>query len=172
MSHIKRECRLWKREQVKEKAYGQKNDKENIATIVDSDLGIVYNESSVNLTFYSSDWVIDSDASFHVTKYRDYFTSHVNSDYGHKRYLLRNYVGYKLLLKNVRHVLNIRLNLISTRKLDDDGYTNQFDKGKWKLTKGFLVLDKERKTNTLYVVECKIKKKDQQRTREYGCKIF
>ena len=36
----------------------------------------------------------------------------------------------KLLLKDVRHVLNIRLNLISIGKLDDDGYTNQFGEGK------------------------------------------
>ena len=73
---------------------------------------------------------------------------------------LETSVGYKLLLKDVRHVPDIRLNLISTRKLDDDGYTNQFGEGKWKLTKGFLVLAKEKKMSTLYVIEAKIKKKD------------
>ena len=44
---------------------------------------IVYNESSVNLTCHTSNWVIDSGASFHVTAYHDYFTSYINDDYGH-----------------------------------------------------------------------------------------
>ena len=73
---------------------------------------------------------------------------------------LETSIGYKLLLKDVRHVLNIRLNLISTGKFDDDGYTNQFGKGKWKLAKGSLVLAKERKVNAVYLIEAKIKKED------------
>lgn len=43
-------------------------------------MDIVYNKSSVNLTCHTSDWVIDSSASFHVDVHRDYFTSYVNSD--------------------------------------------------------------------------------------------
>ena len=50
--------------------------------------------------------------------------------------------------------------LISTGKLDDDGYINQFGEGKLKLIKGSLVLAKGRKVNTLYVIEAKIKKED------------
>ena len=53
---------------------------------------------------------------------------------------------------------DIRLNLISTGKLDDDGYTNQFSEGKLKLTKGSLVLAKGRKVNIFYTIEAKIKK--------------
>ena len=41
---------MWKREQVKEKGDGQKNDKENIVDVVDGDMGIVYNDSSINTT--------------------------------------------------------------------------------------------------------------------------
>ena len=74
---------------------------------------------------------------------------------------LETNAGCKLLLKDVKHLPDIRLNLISTWKFDDDnGYTNQFGEGKWKLTKGSLVLAKGKKTNTLYVIEVKIKKKD------------
>ena len=50
--------------------------------------------------------------------------------------------------------------MISTGKLDDDGYTNQFSEGKLKLTKGSLVLVRGRKVNTLYVIEAKVKKED------------
>ena len=59
---------------MKEKGNGQKNDKENIATIIDSDLGIVYDESLVNLTCHINNWVIDSGILSHVTAHRDYFT--------------------------------------------------------------------------------------------------
>lgn len=40
MGQVKRKCRLWKREQMKEKVDGQKNDKENTTTIVDGDIGM------------------------------------------------------------------------------------------------------------------------------------
>ena len=55
MGHVKRECRLWKREQAKEKGDSYKNDKENIAATVDVDLGIIYDESSKNLTCHTND---------------------------------------------------------------------------------------------------------------------
>ena len=101
---------------------------------------IFYDERSVNLTCQTSDWVIDSCAPFHVTIHRDFFTSNVNSDYGHVRMGnegpskivgirdigLKTKIGCKLLLKDIRHIPNIRLNLISISKLDDDGYINQF----------------------------------------------
>ena len=81
-------------------------------------MGIVYyNESLVNLTCHTSDWVIVSGTSFHVTVHRDYFTSYVNGDYGHvwmgnkgaskivgiRDICLETSIGCKLL-KDVRHV--------------------------------------------------------------------
>ena len=35
--------------------------------------------------------------------------------------------GAKLILKNVWHALNVRLHMISTSVLNDDGYFNTFD---------------------------------------------
>ena len=35
-------------------------------------------------------------------------------------------LGSKLILKDVRHVPDIRLNLISAGKLDDEGFVNYF----------------------------------------------
>ena len=88
--------------------------------------------------------MIDSGASFHVTPHRDYFTSYANGNYGHVwlgnegaskivgigDICLETSIGCKLLLKDVKHVPNIRFNLIFTSKLDDNGYTNQFGEGK------------------------------------------
>ena len=82
---LKKSVDCGKENRRKKNGDAQKNDKENTAAIVDGDMGIVYNESFVNLTCHTSDWVIDSSALFHITAHRDYFTSYVNGDYGHVR---------------------------------------------------------------------------------------
>ena len=67
-------------------------------------------------------------------------------------------IGNKLVLKDVRHVLDIHLNLISTGRLDDERFTNYFGENKWKLTKSSLVVTRGKKQNTLYVMEAKLHK--------------
>ena len=57
---------------------------------------------------------------------------------------LETSIGNKLVLKDVRHVPDIRLNLIFTGKLDDEGFTNSFGESKWKLIKGSLVVTREK----------------------------
>ena len=69
-------------------------------------------------------------------------------------------VLFKTMLKDVRHVPDIRLNSISIDKLDDKGFINSFGESKWKLTKGSLVLARGNKQNTLYVMEAKLHKED------------
>ena len=63
-----------------------------------------------------------------------------------------------MVLKDVKHVPNIRLNLISIGRLDDEGFTNSFGESKWKLTKGSLVVARGKKQNNLYVMEAKLYK--------------
>ena len=70
---------------------------------------------------------------------------------------LNTSIGNKLVLNDVRHVPHIRLNLISTGRLDE-GFTNSFGESKWKLTKDSLIVAKEKKQNTLYVMEDKLHK--------------
>ena len=73
---------------------------------------------------------------------------------------LETSIRNKLVLKDVRQVQNIRLNLISTGRLDNEGFINSFGESKWKLTKGSLVVVREKKQNTLYVMEAKLHKRD------------
>ena len=47
---------------------------------------------------------------------------------------------YTLELKNVQHVLDMRLNLNFTHILVKEGYANYFGDGKWRLSRGSLVL--------------------------------
>ena len=71
---------------------------------------------------------------------------------------LKTSIGNKLVLKDVRHTPDIRLNLISTDRLDYEGFTNSFAESKWKLTKCSLVVARGKKHNTLYVMEAKLHK--------------
>jgi len=88
---------------------------------------IGYEDDSIDLTNQEYEWVVDSAASFHVTPHRDYFISYTVGDFGHVKMgnqgvskivgtgdiLLETNIVCKLHLKNVRHIRNICLSLIS-----------------------------------------------------------
>src|SRR5262249_11669988 len=74
--------------------------------------------------------------------------------------VLKTNTCYKLVLRDVKHVPEIHMNLISTRKLDDESYSSHFGKGKWKLTNGSLIMAKGKKRSTLYLMSAMISKGD------------
>ena len=100
---------------------------------------------SCNVSHPYVEWVIDSIASCHVTPRKEFFTSYKVGDFGRVKMDNKSYadiVGirdffvetntrYTLALKNVRHVPDMRLNLISTHILDKEGYGNYFGDNKW-----------------------------------------
>ena len=61
-------------------------------------------------------------------------------------------IGCKLVLNDVRHVLDVRLDIVSTGKLDDEGYPNHFSIRRWMLTKGSPTIAKYWKLNSLYLM--------------------
>ena len=71
---------------------------------------------------------------------------------------LETSIGCKLVIKDVRYVPKMRFNLISVGKLDDEGYHSHLGEGKWKLTKGSLVLARGKTNNTLYKTEVRLVK--------------
>ena len=71
---------------------------------------------------------------------------------------LETNMGMKLLLKDVRHAPDVRLNLVSVKRLDNEGFVNTFGFGQWKLTKGNLVVAREKGTSSLYVMHAMIAK--------------
>jgi hypothetical protein len=68
--------------------------------------------------------------------------------------------GIKWLLKEVRHVPDLRKNLISTGQLASEGCVSIFTNKAWKVTKGSLVIAKGEKVGTLYLcignIDCSI----------------
>lgn len=114
-------------------------------------------------------WVVDTGASFHAISHRDFFTTYESGDFGLVKMgnsgvskmvgkgdvcIVTN-VGHSLVLKDVRHIPDLRLNLISAGKLDDEGYESLFGRGVWKLTKGSLVVARGTLFCTLYKTEAK-----------------
>ena len=68
---------------------------------------------------------------------------------GDVRILLPN--GSVWLLEKVRHIPDLRRNLISVEQLDDEGHAILFVSGTWKVTKGVRVLARGKKTGILYM---------------------
>ncbi len=58
--------------------------------------------------------------------------------------------GSVLKLDNVRHVLDLRKNLISIGQLASDGYVTTFTGHKWKILKGAMIIAQGTKNETLY----------------------
>ncbi|RVW78557.1 Retrovirus-related Pol polyprotein from transposon TNT 1-94 [Vitis vinifera] len=71
---------------------------------------------------------------------------------GRRRISLPN--GSVWLLEKVRHIPDLRRNLISVGQLDDEGHAILFVGGTWKVTKGARVLARGKKTGTLYMTSC------------------
>ena len=86
-------------------------------------------KTSPNLASEECTWVIDSGASFHITPSREYFSTYIVGGHGYVKMgdigeckvagvgsvYLTILIGCRLTLKDVQHVPDIRLNLISTK---------------------------------------------------------
>ena len=68
-------------------------------------------------------------------------------------------VGSTMMLKDVRHVPNLRMNVFSTLTIDQVGYCNYLDNGRWKLTKESLVVARGHACYGLYRTHVKTYKK-------------
>ena len=118
--------------------------------------------------------VVDTTTSFHIIARRDFFFSYTSGSFGLIRMgnetkceivgmgdvELETSIRCKLVLKDVRHVPEMRFSLISIGKLDDEVYHSHLGEGKWKLTKGSLVLARGKKNNTLYKTKARLVKRE------------
>ena len=101
---------------------------------------LISEQSEVNLVGEELKWVVDSGASFHLTPNRVCFSSYKVCDYRYMKmgnddackiveigevHLLTSTCCI-MVLKDVRHVQDIRLNLISARQFDDEVYSGTF----------------------------------------------
>ena len=174
IGHIKKECKKFKKEQFKGKCEENKEDKDITIVASDGDTIIVCDDMCVNLACQDSTWVVDTTTLFHITARRDFFSSYTSDSFGWFRMRnetkceivrigdveLETSIGCKLVLKNVKHVPEMRFSLISIGKLNDEGYHSHLGEGKWKLTKGSFVLARGKKNNTFYKTEARLVKEE------------
>ncbi|GJS25062.1 putative RNA-directed DNA polymerase [Tanacetum coccineum] len=126
----------------------------------------------VNLAHDDSSWILDSGATCHVATRKEYFSSYTPGDFGVVRMgntglsriagigdiCLKFDTGMELVLHNVKHVPDMRLNIISTGLLDEDGYHNSSGNGLWKVTLGSLIVARGKRESKLYMTHPKISK--------------
>nr|KYP66486.1 Retrovirus-related Pol polyprotein from transposon TNT 1-94 [Cajanus cajan] len=168
--HLKKNCRFLKKE-IQDK--NQANDRNTAATTSASDdeITLLCNQGECcHIAEPDEEWIIDSAASYHCVPKREYFTTYRKGDFGHVNMgnkstsqivgigdiHLQTGVGCTLILKDVRHIPDIRLNLISVNVLDKEGYEHSMKGGRWKLTKGSLVVAKGKLCCTLYKTYVKV----------------
>ena len=61
-----------------------------------------------------------------------------------------------MILRYVRHVPDIRLNLISIDRLDEEGYFSHFNDGNWKLYKENLIAARGKKQVSPYMMQANV----------------
>ena len=107
--------------------------------------------------------MVDSWDSFHATLDKKHFHDYAQGDFGQVhlgddkpckiigmgKVLVKQKNGNQWLLNEVRHVPDLKKNLISTGKLGGEGCVTTFVYKTWKVTKGALVIVKGKKVGTL-----------------------
>jgi hypothetical protein len=145
--HLKKDCRAPKKQRDGQQ---EKNKEENVTSDVLQDALILYVDN------ISESWVVDLGDSFHVTPYRKHFLDYVQGDFGQVhlgddapskivgmgKVEIKKRNGNKCLLKEIRHVPDLRKYLISIGQLESEGCISIFTEKAWKFTKGSLVIAK------------------------------
>ena len=124
---------------------------------LDSNGDMLFVSSSANQLINS--WILDLACSFHITPHRDWFDIYKSVNCG--SVLMGNNVACKVVgigtikikmfenvvrtLGKVRHVLEVKKNLISLGTLDFKGYCYKSKNGLMKVSKGAMVMMKGQK---------------------------
>uniref|UniRef100_A0A2N9FPQ8 Reverse transcriptase Ty1/copia-type domain-containing protein n=1 Tax=Fagus sylvatica TaxID=28930 RepID=A0A2N9FPQ8_FAGSY len=139
---IKRNCKAWKNKQKEETNQKKADDHNTTAVSLDEDVVVlsIGEDECCHVADPYDEWVIDSAASYHVTPRREFFTSYKAGNLG----------------RDVRHIPDMRLNLISISVLDKEGYESHLGNGKWKLFKGSLVFARGKICCTLYKTQVQL----------------
>ncbi|KAG8370165.1 hypothetical protein BUALT_Bualt14G0088900 [Buddleja alternifolia] len=153
----------------KEKNSDGENNKDKI-NVTHEDLLFLRDYDTVNLAHDETTWVIDNGASIHVTYQRDIFTSYTPGKFEDVRtadheviecicvgeICLETSNGSKMVLKDVKHIPSVRLNLLSVGKLCGEKYDSLFSGDTWKLCKGVMVLARGKQHSNLYLTRAKV----------------
>ncbi|KAK8926157.1 hypothetical protein KSP39_PZI018485 [Platanthera zijinensis] len=168
--HIKKFCYSWKNDQKKNGIATEGKDEGHMAATVsteEDDVIIVGDDVTAALSCDDRCWIVESGASTHVSHNRELFATYTTHDCGVLRMgngdtskvlgrgdmHLKTSTGALLVLRDVRHVPDIRFNLISVGRLGDEGHLSVFGGDFWKLIRGSLVMARGYRDSGLYYME-------------------
>ena len=128
------------------------NNEESIDVASEGEVLITvsYEDTCLYASNHDNDWILDFGASYHAIPSRENFISYKSGNLGKVKVgnknlcdikgvgdvIIKTKDGSSLLLKHVRYVPELGVNLISTGILDDGGYHTMFGNGTWKVIKG------------------------------------
>ena len=112
-------------------------------------------------------WILDSGCTYHMTPRRDWFLEYESLEggtvlmgnnmscnvVGIGKVRLRMWDGLVKVLENVRHIPDLKRNLISLGMLDTKGYSYKSQGGVLKVIKGIIVVMKGMLKQGLYILE-------------------
>lgn len=166
--HLKKNCRKLHKEKEQLK---QKDGDALVTTHGEVAICSIQEETCLHVSSQEeNEWVVDTAASYHATSRKDFFTTYKAGDFGVVKMgntssceivgigdiKIQTNIGSTMILKDVRHVPDLRLNLISGIALDKQGYESHFGKGTWKLLKGVMILARGHICGNLYKTHVKV----------------
>ena len=160
--HLKREC-LKRKADLKKKGVDKASEEASVADSSDGDDGDVLSISS-GKNQPSDSWILDSGCSYHMCPHKDWFDTY--QPYNGGSVLMGNDAVCKTIgigtikikmfdrivrtLADVRHIPELRKNLISLGALDSNGCKYIAEGGVLKVIKGVMVVMKGQLAGNLY----------------------
>lgn len=164
---MKKDC--WK---LKNTQQGNQEEKVDRVSVTEDQFLILPEGDAINFACNETSWIVDSGVTTHVTSYQDLFSTYTGGDYGSVEIrndslaqvagigdiCLETIFGTRLVLKDVKHIPDIRMNLILTRRLDDEGFYSLHGYGKWKLSCCLFIEARGEKSSSFYWMQAKVSK--------------
>jgi transposase InsO family protein len=144
--HMKRECPEWNK--------GKEESSTSVNVVIDSESDGDMLSISSSIDGLNNSWLLDSACSFHVTPHRNWFNTYRSINCGSIRMgndatctiigmgtiKIKMSDGVVRTLEEVRHIPDMRKNLISLGTLDSKGYSYKFENEIMKVSKGAMVV--------------------------------
>jgi transposase InsO family protein len=144
--HMKRECLEWNK--------GKEESSTSVNVVADSESDGDMLSVSSSTDGLNNSWLLDSACSFHVTPHRNWFDTYRSINCGSVRMgndaactiigmgtiKIKMSDGVVRTLEEVRHIPDMRKNLISLGTLDSKGYSYKSENGIMKVSKGAMIV--------------------------------
>ena len=147
------------KEQNKGKYEKNNNEKNTTAAVIDRDVVVlsIEEQKCEHVANNDDEWIVDSASSHHVIPMKGLFITYKARDFGTVKMGNSSYskimgivdvciktkltnVGSTMMLKDMQHVPDLRMNVFSILAMDRVGYCNYLGNGRWQLTKGSVVV--------------------------------